>query len=56
MNRVKVMLSGALTVAMLAAGCGASSVSLAQARYETSGEPPSHEGQAVAASHDASIA
>ncbi len=55
MNRVKVMLSGALTVAMLAAGFGAASVSLAQEPDETSGEPPSPECQAFAANPDADI-
>ena len=55
MNSVKVMLSGALTVAMLATGFGAATVSLAQEADETSGGPPSPECQAFAADPDADV-
>ncbi len=55
MNSVKVMLSGALTVAMLATGFGAATVSLAQEADETSGEPPSAECQAFAADPNADV-
>jgi len=55
MNSVKVMLSGALTVAMLATGFGAATVSLAQEADETSGGPPSPECQAFAADPNADV-
>ena len=49
MNRVRAMLSGALTIAMLATGLGAATVSLAQEADEAPGEPLSEECQAFAA-------
>ncbi len=55
MNRVKAMLSGALTVAMLATGFGAATVSLAQEDAEAPGEPPSAECQAFAADPNADV-
>ena len=48
MNRVKAILSGVLTIAMLGTGFGAATLSLAQEADETSGEPPSPECQAFA--------
>ena len=55
MNRVKAMLNGALTVAMLATGLGATTVSLAQEDADTPGEPLSEECKAFAADPNADV-
>ena len=55
MNSVKAILSGALTIIMLATGLGAATVSLAQEADEASGEPPSAECQAFAKDPDADV-
>ncbi len=55
MNRVKAMLSVALTVAMLATGLGAATVSLAQEDADTPGEPLSEECKAFAEDPDANV-
>jgi len=55
MNRVKAMLSGALTVATLATGLGAATVSLAQEDANAPAEPLSEECKAFAADPNADV-
>ncbi len=55
MNRARAMRNGALTVAMLATGLGAATVSLAQEADETPAEPLSEECKAFAADPNADV-
>ena len=55
MNRARAMINGALTVAMLATGLGAATVSLAQEGAGIPGEPLSEECKAFAADPDANV-